>query len=515
MKINDAVNSALFLKLLVLTLMGQVTAASMDAQWTKSAQFDSGDMAQDLAEALTFQKFPTYIQYLEMMQGFADNYPEICRLDTIGITDEDRLVLVLKISDHVNLEEEEAAFLYSSTMHGDEVVGYELMLRLIDLLLRGYGNDNEITHLVDNLEIWINPLANPDGSYSRNDGQSLELAVRENGSGADLNRDFPDFAQEEADNITGRETETQDMMLFLREKRFTLSANLHSGTEVVNYPWDAVPYLIVDDDWYKLISREYADEAKAVDPLYMTDLSEDGTINGYDWYYAPGTRQDYMNYYLGGRELTLELSVEKLIPSADLEYYWNVNHRSLLNYMTQCLYGIRGTVTDMDTGEPVEAQIFVVNHDSAYSQISGTADYGDYYRLIKEGTYDLIASAPGYYNDTLYNVDVIDFQATNLDIQLVPYDMSVPLPEAPGFRIYPNPAVNSFIVEPENIRGGEVEVWVHALDGRMVYYTIEHYYGSGIEIPTRQMEPGIYLVRCSCGNVSEVQRVMVINSAKH
>ena len=515
MKINNALNRALCLKLLIPVLMGQLAIASMDAQWTKSAQFDSSDMAADLAEAMTFHKFPTYPQYLEMMQGFADNYPEICRLDTIGITDEDRLVLVLKISDNVNLEEKEAAFLYSSTMHGDEVVGYVLMLRLIDLLLEGYGNDSEITNLVDNLEIWINPLANPDGSYSRNDGASLELAVRENGWGADLNRDFPDFTQGDADDITGRETETQTMMLFLREKRFTLSANLHSGAEVVNYPWDAVPFPIVDDNWYKFISREYADEAKAVDPLYMSDLSDDGTINGWDWYEALGTRQDYMNYYLGGRELTLELSLEKLIPSYDLEYYWNVNHRSLLNYMTQCLYGIRGTVTDMNTGEPVRAQIFVMNHDSAYSVISGTEDDGDYYRLIKEGVYDLIASAPGYFNDTLYDVAVTDFQATNLDIQLVPYGLSVPLPEAPGFRIYPNPAINSFMVEPENIPGGELEVWVHAIDGRMVYHTITRYNGSGIEIPTRQMESGIYLVRCSCGNVSEVLRVMVINSAKH
>ena len=515
MKINDAVNRTRCLKLLILVLMGQLTVASMDAQWTKSVQFDSSDMAVDLAEALTFHKFPTYFQYLEMMQGFADTHPDICRLDTIGITDEGRLVMVLKISDNVNLEEKEAAFLYSSTMHGDEVVGYVLMLRLIDLLLEGYGNDSEITNLVDNLEIWINPLANPDGSYSGNDGLSLQLAIRENSWGADLNRDFPDFTKGETDDITGRETETRTMMVFLREKRFTLSANLHSGTEVVNYPWDGVPEPIVDDNWYKFISREYADEAKAVDPLYMSDLSVDGTINGWDWYEALGTRQDYMNYYLGGREVTLELSTEKLIPSADLEYYWNVNHRSLLNYMTQCLYGIRGTVTDMDTGEPVKAQIFVMNHDSTYSVISCSADYGDYYRLIKEGIYDLIVSAPGYFNDTLYDVAVTDFQATNLDIQLLPYNMSVPLPKAPGFRIYPNPAVNSFIVEPENIHGEELEVWVHAIDGRMVYHTIARYSGSGIEIPTRQMEPGIYLVRCICGNLSEVHRVMVINSANH
>jgi hypothetical protein len=502
------------LKLLLLALFCQLSVASLDAQWLKSAQFDDGDMALDVADALTFHKFPTYFQYLEMMQGFASAYPEICRLDTIGITDEGRLVLVLKISDHVNLEEKEAAFFYTSSMHGDEVVGYVLMLRLIDLLLQGYGYDTEITGLVNNLEIWINPLANPDGSYSRNDGTSLTLAVRGNGQSMDLNRDFPEATRAEPDDTTGREAETRSMMIFLREKRFTLSANLHSGEEVVNYPWDGHPDLIVDDDWYRFISREYADEARAVDPLYMATF-ENGITNGWNWYEALGTRQDYINYYLGGRELTLELSLEKLLPSADLEYHWNLNHRSLLNYMSQCLYGIRGTVTDLETNDPIKAKIFVENHDSSYSAVFSTADHGDYYRLIKEGVYDLVISAPGYYNDTIPSVEVTDYQATLLDIQLEPFGMSVPVTVNPRFRIYPNPAIHSFIVDPENTPHGEMELWIHAIDGRMVYHNILSYNGSPIELTTEQMEPGIYLVRCSCGTMSAVQRLMVIHSEKH
>ncbi len=481
----------------------------LEAQWLKSVQFDGNDMAQDLAEALTFHKFPTYDQYLEMMQLFASGHPDICRLDTIGFSEEGRLVLVLKISDNVNLEEKEAAFLYSSTMHGDEIVGFVLMLRLIDLLLSDYGSDSEINALVNNLEIWINPLANPDGSYSGNDGMSLEGAARENSLGTDLNRDFPEATRGEPDDTTNRDAETRSMMVFLREKRFTMAANLHSGEEVVNYPWDGRPALIVDDDWYRFISREYADEAKAVDPGYMTNF-ENGITNGWAWYEALGTRQDYINYYLGGREVTLELSIEKLIPSADLEHYWNVNRRSLINYMSQCLYGIRGTVTDLDNGQPVKARIFVENHDSAYSSVYSTADDGDFYRLIKEGVYDLVVSAPGYLNDTVYNVDVTDYQATWLNIQLEPYGMQVTPPEAPAFRLYPNPAVHQVMVEPVNMPEGEVELLVLTIDGRRVIHRILDYRGSGFEISTAQLEPGIYLVRCTQGTRSEVRRLMVI-----
>ena len=39
------------------------------------------------------------------------------------------------------------------------------MLRLADYLLKNYQTKHRVRNLVDNLEIWINPLANPDGTY--------------------------------------------------------------------------------------------------------------------------------------------------------------------------------------------------------------------------------------------------------------------------------------------------------------------------------------------------------------
>ncbi|MCK4879584.1 MAG: hypothetical protein KAS82_02955, partial [Bacteroidales bacterium] len=107
-----------FLKLLLVAILCHLAATSLDAQWTKSVQFDDSDMALDVTEALTFRKYPTYYHYLEMMHRFASDYPEICRLDTFGTSREGRLLLALKISDNVELDEPEASFLYTSTMHG-------------------------------------------------------------------------------------------------------------------------------------------------------------------------------------------------------------------------------------------------------------------------------------------------------------------------------------------------------------------------------------------------------------
>lgn len=494
--------------LLLIVLFIQLAIPTLHGQWTKSTQFDDSDMALDMDEARSFQKYPTYYQYLNIMQDFASENPDICRLDTIGLSTQGRLLLAVKISDQVNENEAEASFLYTSTMHGNEIVGYVLLLRLADTLLKGYGSDPEVTSLVDNLQIWINPLANPDGSFSGGNNLSLEQAVRRNANGVDLNRDFPMATLGEADDTTGREAETRNMMEFHREKVFTLSANIHSGTEVVNYPWDDRAALHVDDAWYRFISREYADEAKAVDPNYMWSF-ENGITNGYEWYYAPGTRQDYVNFYLGGREVTLELSDEFLLPSAELENHWLINQRSLINYMSQCLYGIRGRVTDLDSGDPIGAKIFVENHDSVYSAVYSSPLHGDFYRLIKEGVYNLVVSSPGYHNDTIHSVNVTDYQPTYLDVQLKAYGLSVEDRKVPGFRIYPNPAVYSFVVEPANLPHGELKLAVYSLDGKLVSLETHPYHGSGIELSASQMEPGIYMLRCTIENYSEVKRLMV------
>jgi len=47
------------------------------------------------------------------------------------------------------------------------------------------------------------------------------------------------------------------------------------------------------------------------------------------------------------------------------------------------------------------------------------------------------------------------------------------------------------------------------MDGKMVSHEIHQYYGSGIELSASQMEPGIYLLRCTIDNYSEVKRLMV------
>ena len=64
----------------------------------------------------------------------------------------------MQISDNVGIKENEPSFLYTSSMHGDELSGFVLSLRLIDYLLTNYGMNNRISNLINEIDIWINPL---------------------------------------------------------------------------------------------------------------------------------------------------------------------------------------------------------------------------------------------------------------------------------------------------------------------------------------------------------------------
>jgi len=145
--------------------------------------------------------YPSYQQYEALLHKFAADDPSLCRLVDLGPTTSlvhPHRLWALIVSDRPGDEENEPEVLLTSTMHGDETAGFSLMLRLIDHLLRGYGDDPEITALVDETEIWINPLANPDATYfGGNDTVADAIRSYTTGGGGDSgvnpNRNYPDF----------------------------------------------------------------------------------------------------------------------------------------------------------------------------------------------------------------------------------------------------------------------------------------------------------------------------------
>jgi len=113
------------------------------------AELNMKDESDILNKQITsWDYYPTYSAYLTLMQQFSQNYPGLCKLDTIGTTVEGRLILSAIISDNIQLNEKEPKIFFTSSMHGDEVTGYVLMLHLIDYLLQNYNSMLEFTKLL-------------------------------------------------------------------------------------------------------------------------------------------------------------------------------------------------------------------------------------------------------------------------------------------------------------------------------------------------------------------------------
>jgi hypothetical protein len=409
----------------------------------------------------TWDFYPTIDQYNTMMYDFEKKYPDLCKIYEIGTSVKGNKILFAKISKNLNARENEPQFMYSSSIHGDEVTGYVLTLRFIDYLLSNYGKIPRVTNLVDNIEIWINPLENPDGFVA---------GTRSNANNVDLNRNFKNPS-----GSTTLQKETKDFQAFLDSKYFVLESQFHGGVEAVMIPWGYKAALIPDNDWYFQMGHEYADTARIYGTSNYFNDGTNGVSRCADMYLANNTFVDYVNYYSHGRATFMEVSSTKTPSGSQLPNFWNYNYRSMLNFMEGCLFGIRGLVKDSVTGAPIRALVTVVNHDADSSQIYSTPDVGNYHRMIKPGTYTLKYSAPCYVDRVISNISVASYKSiTYKNVKMVCkptcscFTGVENKSEKSSIQISPNPFNSSTKISCKLPYSGNLNVSIYDMYGRLV-----------------------------------------------
>ncbi len=430
--------------------------------------------------------YPTWPQYDSIMTAFGQQYPGLCQTIHFFTLASGRKLLAVKLTSSVNPPGSKPLFLYSSTMHGDETTGYILMLRLTDHLLQGYGTDPEATWLLDNMEIWICPLANPDGTY-HGGNHTVSGAIRRNANNVDLNRNYRDPRVGHNPDGLSYQPETVAFMELADTLLFVMGGNLHGGAEVVNYPWDTWTKLHPDNNWWMAVSRAYADTVHAHSPSGFFNDLDNGITNGAAWYVITGGRQDYMNYFAHCKEVTLEVSNTMLMPANQLNSMWDYHHRSLINYIKEGWYGLRGMVTDSTTGLPLKARIWIDGHDADSSHVWSQAANGYYFRPAFPGTWTITCSAPGYHSKSA-QITIVPKDTTNQDIALVPIGFGTEYPSSSGIHIWyaaQSNLLHVFQGKPETIT-----VTVFASDGRMVLDQIN----PNNPIPVH-LRPGMYTFR--------------------
>lgn len=324
-------------------------------------------------------------QYNQFMIQTAADYPQIAQLVQIGSSGQNRPLYFLKISDNVSVNEAEPEARFISSIHGDEVVGFDMLIRLIQQLTGEYATSTRIANLVNGTEIWICPMINPDGYV---------LGQRYNAAGIDLNRNYPMPTGVLHPDGNAWAVENLAVMNYFEDSNIVLSANFHGGALVMNYPWDYTYTLAPDDELLIQASLAYSTHNL---PMYNSTEFPQGITNGAAWYVITGSMQDWFYYFTNAMDITAEIGTNKWPAASTLPTYWSQNQESMLSYLEFVHRGVRGLVTDSG-GNPLSAQISVSGNAKV---LRADPAVGDYHRLLLPGTYTLTASATGFISQSV------------------------------------------------------------------------------------------------------------------
>jgi len=400
-----------------------------------------------LAQAKVEFKHHNNTEMAEILQQVHNRCPYITRLYTLSEPSVNGIPLyVLEITDHPGKHETgEPEMKYIANMHGNEVLGRELLLHLADNLCSEYLAGNEdIRRLVNNTRIHLMPSMNPDGWKTSTDAGGQDyLLGRTNANNVDLNRDFPNldriaYSNEQNDLEHNHhllesvkfldhkiQPETESVMKFIMEYPFVISANMHGGDLVANYPYDEsrsanpTQYSVSPDDTtFRHIALNYAgNHPEMSDPnrpgcenRKNPFAKQGGITNGAAWYSVAGGLQDFNYLSSNDFEITLELGCDKYPPASQLESEWNKNKKALIEFMWLAHMGVKGLVSDVETGKGIPNALIQVKNITRVSKgsrmnvdinhdITSVHD-GDYWRLLTPGEYEVTVSAPGYLSET-------------------------------------------------------------------------------------------------------------------
>ncbi|XP_072549511.1 probable carboxypeptidase X1 [Salminus brasiliensis] len=401
---------------------------------------DPNNIYQWQAPAVTQDKLDfrhhNYKELRKVMRSVHEACPDITRIYSIGKSYMGLKLYVMEISDNPGKHElGEPEFRYVAGIHGNEVLGRELMLNLMQYMCQEYKRGNpRIIQLVKETRIHLLPSMNPDGyefAYKKGSELSGWALGRFSFEGIDMNHNFADLntvmwkaLELETDKsklinhyfpipeqYTSEEAfvapETRAVISWMQAIPFVLSANFHGGELVVTYPFDMTrdwaPRELTptaDDSFFRWLATVYASTNHVMSnpdrrPCHNYDfMRHNNIINGADWHTVPGSMNDFSYLHTNCFEVTVELSCDKFPHASELPIEWENNKESLLVYMEQVHRGIKGVIRDKDTKAGIADAIVKV--DDIDHHIRSAID-GDYWRLLNPGDYDMTVTAEGYF----------------------------------------------------------------------------------------------------------------------
>ena len=345
--------------------------------------------------------------FLDQVQA---NYPTLAKKVLVkdGLF-ERHTVWAMKITKDVDQPNDRPRFVLDAQHHAREVMTPEIAKDAIDFLTSNYAGSSQVRNWVDNIEIWVVPIVNPDGAsyvFTTDNGWRKN---RHPNCAVDLNRNYPfnwnncngSSASCDAETTRGTapdsEPETDGMIQLFSDLHAFFGLSYHSYGQYLLYS-----YGCLDPD-EKTVMDALAQSLNAV--LVKDDGTPGGWATGPIWstiYLADGGSTDTEYGRYGTYSYTIEVNTSSFQPDyatwRDITVQRQRTAWQFFLDKTLTTPQIRGKITDARTGQPLAAQVSVQEVTYTHGESPRTADPRGLYTWLVQagGTYHVAFSMPGY-----------------------------------------------------------------------------------------------------------------------
>uniref|UniRef100_A0A3B4GM39 Peptidase M14 domain-containing protein n=1 Tax=Pundamilia nyererei TaxID=303518 RepID=A0A3B4GM39_9CICH len=314
--------------------------------------------------------------------------PNITTIYSLGRSSKGREIVAMIISGNPTEHEiGEPEIRFTAGLHGNEAVGREMILLLMQYLCKEYKDRNpRAQRLVEGIRIHLVPSLNPDGQE-----EAFEAV-----GGFDIFQNFPDLNSilwdAEDKGMVPKLTpnhhvpipehfeiavETRAIISWMKSYPFVLGANFQGGERIVAYPYDSLhePRVTADESLFRWLAISYASTHLTMTHSHHGSCQGDtpggglGIVNRAKWKPVTGMN-DFSYLHTNCLELSIFLGCDKFPHQSELAYEWEKNREAMLIFMEQVHRGIRGIVKDQQGNPIANATVSIegINHDVTTGQ---------------------------------------------------------------------------------------------------------------------------------------------------
>ena len=370
----------------------------------------------------------------DFLEKVHEKYPKITKLTSLGSTRMGKEIWALRITDNPNQDEDEPCIIINSAHHGSELLSMEFSLDVIKYLVFN-STQSEQKNIIDNFDVWVVPLVNPDGNYAfwninqsvgrKNHWDENNNNILEFNEGVDLNRNYPfkwgALGEKGSSShfnhywyrgsTPASEPETQAMMKLANQYHPAIVFSYHTSGNMILSPYtiDDTPIPQPDVAWefaeklvYNLPNAPYKSRPMKV---YRNMYSVDGTDQ--DWYF---NTFGSLAYIIEGPFHNPQLNVRNL----SIDYMKPLYTRMFELMLTGPR--IYGNIQDKQ-GNPVKAVVQIEEYQTFFNEQWTSREIdGRFDRVLsRDGEYTVIVKNPK--NQKVYTKRVTVKGPTEIDFR--------------------------------------------------------------------------------------------------